>query len=281
MERGWSVLSLLAFFKDSAAESWENARRHRSYVRSIVAFAAVLFVVAVALAVPLYGGAAVASFVAWVTLGTLGLSFWLCANVGLMRTPEGEPISGIGLANYLTLTRFYLIAPVLVLFDDGHHTASLGLYVFLGLTDVADGVVARRRDERSEFGVVMDPLADVFSTAAIFALFLAHGLIPVWLFLVLMARYATLIVGSLILFLTVGPIPFKATIPGKVVGLIQGAGVVMVIVSALAGRGWLDIVSPVLFPVLGTAFASIVVSQLVIGARHVLSTRNKAVRVGS
>jgi phosphatidylglycerophosphate synthase len=275
VERGWSVSSLAAFFKDSAVESWHNARRRGSHVHKVVLLASAVFLATVALAVPVYGGGAVARFSAWVALATAGLTAWVCAYVGLMDA------AGVGAANYLTLIRFYLIAPVLLFFDDGHHAASLAFYVALASSDVADGVVARARGERSRFGVVMDPLADVFSTAAVFGVFLAHGLVPPWLFLLLMARYAMLIVGSLVLFLAVGPIRFKATIPGKVVGVVQSAGVILVIVCALAGGDWLERISPVLFPVLGLAFASIVVSQLVIGVRHVVSTRRKAVEVES
>jgi cardiolipin synthase len=179
--------------------------------------------------------------------------------------------------------RFLLIVPVLVLFAHGLGGAALAAYVTLGLTDIADGVVARRRREQTEFGVVMDPLGDVFSTAAIFSLFLARGLVPLWVFALLMARYTMLIAGSFALFLATGPIRFRATIPGKVVGLVQGAGVVVITVCAMADRDWLDAVGPVVFPVLGAGFASIVVSQAVIGLRHIRSTgtRRKAVEVES
>jgi cardiolipin synthase len=190
----------------------------------------------------------------------------------------------VGIANQLTMVRFFLIVPVVVLFAHGHLIASLILYVVLGLTDVADGVVARRRREQTEFGVVMDPLADVFSTAAVFAAFLAAGLVPLWLFLILMLRYGMLIVGSFVLFLATGPIEFRATIPGKIVGILQAIGIIIIVSCLLLGAEWERNIAPVLFPLLGLIFASIVVSQAIIGYRHLKrcsADENKAVNVGS
>jgi hypothetical protein len=93
-----------------------------------------------------------------------------------------------------------------------------------------------------------------------------------------------LIAGSFVLYLATGPIRFRSTLPGKVVGLVQGTGIVVITVCAMSGRAWLDTVGRVAFPVLGAAFASIVVSQALIGLRHIRSaarTRRKVVEVES
>jgi hypothetical protein len=87
-----------------------------------------------------------------------------------------------------------------------------------------------------------------------------------------------LIVGSLALFLLTGPLRFKATVPGKIVGVVQGTGITTVIVCVLAGEGWLERVAGVLFPALGAGFSAIIVSQFVIGLRHI---RRRAVCVES
>jgi cardiolipin synthase len=275
LERGWSTTSLLMFIRDSVAESTAQVKARRSAAVSIVRFSVVFYAVTVTAAVPVYiahsGVVLLARFASYAALGTVGFTAFAVSMVGLLNE------RGVGLANYLTVARFLLIVPVLVLFAHGLYAASLVWYAALGLTDVADGPIARRRGERSEYGVIMDPLADVFSTAAVFAVFLAHGLIPGWLFLILIARYAMLIIGSVALFLAVGPIHFRSTTPGKVVGVIQAAGVAVLIVCVLAARAggnehdWLGAVTPVLFPVLGVAFASIIVSQALIGLRHIRS----------
>ena len=146
-------------------------------------------------------------------------------------------------------------------------------YVAAGLwkerVSMAHGWFRTKRKTGSSCAMrIRQSLADVFSTAAVFSVFLAKGLIPSWLFAILMVRYGMLIVGSFILFVTVGPIEFRATLPGKIVGVVQAVGIVVIIVCVSQGLSWKDTVAPVLFPLLGFFFLVIVVSQLILGYRH-------------
>jgi cardiolipin synthase len=271
LARGFCLSSFFLFFVDSLQQSVDSIRRNPRLVLPTVLFSAFFHAVVLSLLFPVYypeQSGAFGRLAAYTGIAFVGFTGWLLLYIDLIRDGEGRIRPTVGLANYLTMVRFYLIVPVVVLFSHGQFFYALALYVVLGLTDIADGVVARRREEQTEFGVVMDPLADVFSTAAVFGAFLAAGLIPTWLFLVLMLRYAMLIVGSFVLFLATGPIQFKATIPGKIVGIIQGIGIIIVVWSVWRGTDWETDVAPVLFPVLGLVFASIVVSQGVIGYLH-------------
>lgn len=287
LRRGFGPVSFLVFFSDSFHESLDNVRRYPRLARSILLFSTGFHVAVLAALIPVYYRATGPDFtelynrlVAYTALGFAGFTAWMLMYVGLIRDAGGRMRPAVGLANHLTAVRFYLIVPVVVLFGHGLYVASLVVYVVLGLTDIADGIVARRRGEQTEFGVVMDPLADVFSTAAVFAAFLAGGFIPGWLFAILMVRYGMLIVGSFVVFLATGPIRFRATIPGKIVGVIQGIGVIIVVWCLWRGIDWRDNIAPVLFPVLGFVFASIVVSQAVLGYRHLKhrpESGNKAV----
>jgi phosphatidylglycerophosphate synthase len=110
----------------------------------------------------------------------------------------------------------------------------------------------------------MDPLADVVSTFAVFSVFVVDNLVPLWLYLVLAARYAMLLAGSLAMFAAVGPLAYRATVPGKVVGVIQALGAGVVIWGAREG-GLEPRASRWVFAILGLGFASVVVSQGVIG----------------
>jgi cardiolipin synthase len=269
--RGFGPSSFLGFFGDSWRESVENARHYPSLVGAIVRFSALFHAVVLVALLPLYQPGHMGMYgrlAAYAAASFVVFTGWLLMYVGLIHGPDGRMRATVGLANYLTMMRFYLIVPVVVLFAHGFPVPALVLYVLLGLSDIADGVVARRRAEQTEFGVVMDPLADVFSTAAVFGAFLAAGLIPLWLFLILMIRYAMLIIGSFVLFLATGPIRFKATIPGKIVGIIQGIGIIIIVCCVWRGADCMSVLAPVLFPVLGLVFASIVVSQAVIGYLH-------------
>jgi cardiolipin synthase len=271
LERGRSFSAFLRFFTDSVSESIGNIRDHRHLTASILKYSGVFHVLALLALILVYypDNLRLYTRLIWFTAwSAVGLTSWLLMYVGFIRDDAGKIRRTVGLANYLTLARFFLIVPVVVLFFHGYTIIALFVYIILGLTDVADGIVARRRCEQTEFGVVMDPLADVFSTAAMFAVFFAKGLIPPWLFVILMVRYGMLIIGSFVLFLTVGPIEFRATLPGKIVGVLQAIGIIIIISCIWRGIGWEDTVAPVLFPLLGFFFLVIVVSQLVLGYRH-------------
>jgi phosphatidylglycerophosphate synthase len=287
LERGFGLSSFLAFFSDSFRESLDNIRANRVLAGGILRFSIVFNLAVVAGALPLYYPDRIdmyGRFALYTALSCAGFTSWLLMYVGIIRDKAGRVRETAGLANYLTMARFYLIVPVVVLFSHGLLAAALSVYVVLGLTDIADGVVARRRGEQTEFGTVMDPLADIFSTAAVFAAFLAQGLIPLWLFLILMLRYAVLIVGSFVMFLATGPIEFKATIPGKIVGILQGIGIIIIGWCVWRGVAWKQDIAPVLYPSLGLVFAGIVVSQAIIGYRHwrrYAALKKKAENVGS
>jgi phosphatidylglycerophosphate synthase len=275
LRRGFGPASFLGFFADSFRESVHNIRLHSRLAGSIVLFSTGFHVAVLAALLFVYFRVGESVFpqlyhrlAGFTALGYAGFTAWLLMYVGLIRDDTGRIRDSVGLANHLTAARFYLIVPVVVLFAHGLYAAALVVYALLGLTDVADGVVARRRGEQTEFGVVMDPLADILSTAAVFAAFLAGGFIPGWLFVILMVRYGMLIVGSFVLFLATGPIRFRATIPGKIVGVLQGIGIIIIVWCLWRGVGWRDSIAPVLFPALGVFFASIVVSQTVLGYRH-------------
>jgi len=284
--RGWSAAAFLLFFRDSWDESLAQARARPDLVRAIARTGALAAVGIVLAAAPLYLPGRRGDFVglaAATVLGAALFSAWASLAVGLVGQ-GGVPAPRLGLPNVLTLLRLYLIAPALALFAHGYALAFLAAYALAGASDVADGIIARKWGPRTDFGVVVDPLADVFTTAGVFALFAARGLVPGWLFAILMVRYAMLIVGSFLFFLLIGPIEFRATIPGKVVGVLQAAGALAIGALVAAGVDWQPQWGPIIYPFLGLCFASIVVSQATIAIRErrrLLGARNKVVEGGS
>jgi cardiolipin synthase len=222
----------------------------------------------------------IAGFLAWTVAGlalTAGLVYGVYRRC---RTP-GAP-RGFTIADWITASRLALIAPTLWLLASGRYRAAAISYIILGLTDVVDGVIARRRRETSAFGVFLDPLADILSTFSVFTVLVIDGLVPRWLYALLTFRYLMLAVGAVWLSRRFGRIELHATIPGKIVGVVQAAGVLWVLYAASAGRepGASD--GP-LFAFLGLGFVAIVVSQAVIGYRHIrrASTRAKGWQRGS
>jgi len=97
----------------------------------------------------------------------------------------------MNLPNKLTASRFVLTAAFLVvLFTEmpWHETIALVLFSAGGITDFLDGRIARQRKLITNFGILMDPLADKIMTCSAFIAFVGLNLIPAWMVVVIVAR---------------------------------------------------------------------------------------------
>jgi CDP-diacylglycerol---glycerol-3-phosphate 3-phosphatidyltransferase len=97
----------------------------------------------------------------------------------------------MNLPNKLTLSRFVLtIAFLAVMFSQMpyHRTIALVLFVLASISDLLDGQIARRRNLITNFGILMDPLADKILVCSAFIAFVGLGWIPAWMVVVVVAR---------------------------------------------------------------------------------------------
>jgi CDP-diacylglycerol--glycerol-3-phosphate 3-phosphatidyltransferase len=97
----------------------------------------------------------------------------------------------MNLPNKLTLSRLVIAGLFLVVFSwewPGHNTLALVLFVGASMTDYFDGAIARRRRIITNFGILMDPLADKVLTSSAFIAFVGQGLMPAWMAAVIVAR---------------------------------------------------------------------------------------------
>ncbi len=95
------------------------------------------------------------------------------------------------LPNKLTVARFALtIAFLIVMFArvPFHETIALVFFVAGGITDFLDGHLARRYQEITNFGILMDPLADKVMVCSAFIAFVGLGWIPAWMVVIIVAR---------------------------------------------------------------------------------------------
>lgn len=101
-------------------------------------------------------------------------------------------MNSINLPNKLTLLRLGMV-PLFLLFlsVDNVISHSLALITFIAasLTDYYDGKIARARSIETDFGRLMDPLADKILTSAAFIYFVgSYPHIPAWIVTVIVAR---------------------------------------------------------------------------------------------
>ena len=72
--------------------------------------------------------------------------------------------------NIITIFRLALIIPMCVLFFTGHYLATLIIIVVSGVSDVIDGIIARKCNMISELGKILDPIADKLTQLTILIL---------------------------------------------------------------------------------------------------------------
>lgn len=99
----------------------------------------------------------------------------------------------MNLPNKLTVSRFVLtgafLASVFAEFPY-NETVALLLFGLAGLTDWLDGAIARSRNLITNFGALMDPLADKILVCSAFIAFIGHPDIrmPAWIAVLIVAR---------------------------------------------------------------------------------------------
>jgi cardiolipin synthase len=128
-------------------------------------------------------------------------------------------------ANIVTVSRMILI-PVFVSFIFYHQvTAALIIWVIAGLTDLLDGLLARKLNQTTSLGVILDPIADklLLVTAFVVLSLSSPGFrpIPFWLTAVVISRDVFIVVGALMIFITTGFRRFRPSMLGKLNTLVQ------------------------------------------------------------
>lgn len=97
----------------------------------------------------------------------------------------------MNLPNKLTVSRFALTALFLaVIFArfPGNETVALALFAAAGITDALDGRIARSRGLITNFGILMDPLADKILTCSAFIAFVELRQIEAWMVVIIVGR---------------------------------------------------------------------------------------------
>jgi CDP-diacylglycerol--glycerol-3-phosphate 3-phosphatidyltransferase len=84
--------------------------------------------------------------------------------------------------------RMALIPVFIVLYELGFGIPAVVIFIAASLTDALDGYIARKKNLVTDFGKLMDPLADKILVISALVLFTAHGIVPAWTVVVILAR---------------------------------------------------------------------------------------------
>jgi len=118
-------------------------------------------------------------------------------------------------ANQITILRLAFVPFFAILVVDQKYRGALAVLTAAALSDMVDGMVARRLKQETPLGVALDPIADklLMITACLTLSF--REVLPWWLTILVIGRDVGIIITALLISLVAGYRPFPPTILGK------------------------------------------------------------------
>ena len=137
----------------------------------------------------------------------------------------------MNLPNKLTLARIVAVPVFILLYVNGLLWPALVVYVLACLTDMLDGRIARSRNLVTNFGKIMDPLADKVLVYSAFCLFIEQGVMPAWMLMIILAR-EFIVAGVRTVAASEGKV-IAAAMSGKIKTVLQMIAVPLLIVESV------------------------------------------------
>ena len=144
--------------------------------------------------------------------------------------------------NMLTIFRMVLIPVFVTLLFYQRFILALAVFVVAGVTDGLDGLLARRFDQRSQLGTVLDPIADklmlvtafiVLSMRSIFPQPLpSHLPVPFWVTVAVISRDVFIVVGAAAINIMTGFRGFRPSWLGKLNTSVQVISIAAIMFAA-------------------------------------------------
>lgn len=102
--------------------------------------------------------------------------------------------------NILTVIRFLLIPVILICIFTNNYLLAFVVFTISGLTDILDGFIARKFDLISNFGKLMDPLADKLTQISLLCALAWQNIIPLWILLIVLLKEIIMVIGASFLY---------------------------------------------------------------------------------
>jgi cardiolipin synthase len=117
--------------------------------------------------------------------------------------------------NFITIGRLLAVPLVIMMIIQGRWDLAFGLFIFAGVSDAVDGLIARRFDMRSELGAYLDPVADKALLVSIYLTLAITGIIPAWVAILVIFRDILIVSGVILSWLLENPVEMKPLIVSK------------------------------------------------------------------
>ena len=137
-------------------------------------------------------------------------------------------------SNYLSLLRLLLAIPFWIMLDYFYSPSFrymlLGLVLFATLTDILDGYFARKFNQITEFGKIIDPLADKICIGLIITKLFFIGQIHAYYFFMIIGRDLLIFIGGILLTKKLGRV-LPSNMLGKITVLVIGFVIILILLQ--------------------------------------------------
>lgn len=169
--------------------------------------------------------------------------------------------------NILTILRLLLVPVIGLALLERAYGIALALFLAAALTDLADGIIARRFGIVSRLGATLDPVADKLNMLVATVLLAWQDLLPLPLALAIVARDAVIVTGALAYRAAVGHVQIAPTFLSKLNTFLE-FGVLLLVMARAAG--WFEA------PWLPALYAIVFLTVIASGAQYVWLWGRKA-----
>jgi len=145
------------------------------------------------------------------------------------------------LPNWLTTLRILFIPVFVILYYigfEGWNYWAIAVFIVASITDILDGHIARKYNCVSDFGKLMDPMADKMLVLAALMVIMDMKRIEAWVVLIIIGR--EFLISAFRLVAATKGVVIQAGWSGKVKTIVQDVGAVVILLNAsyfvLAGR---------------------------------------------
>jgi cardiolipin synthase (CMP-forming) len=121
----------------------------------------------------------------------------------------------LSLPNLITLGRLILVPVIVWLLVAGETRIAFVAFVIAGLSDAADGYLAKTFNMETELGAYLDPLADKMLIVCIFVTLGIGGQLPAWLVIAVVSRDVLIVMAVMLSWVMGHPVTIKPLVVSK------------------------------------------------------------------
>jgi cardiolipin synthase len=181
----------------------------------------------------------------------------------------------VTLPNFITIARLIGVPLIVWLMIGDRYLAATMIFIAAGVSDAADGFIAKRFQATSELGAYLDPVADKALLVSVFVTLGLKGVLPPWLIVLVVSRDLFIIGGMLLAYMLGTPMAVRPLWVSKVNTTAQIVLIALVL-GDRSGIALLDMLIP--FTVIAVAVLTVAsaTAYLIEWVRHMAGGSSEA-----